>query len=224
MNFRPPCQTKRVRSAFTLIELLVVIAIIAVLAGLTAALAGRAGTAGKMARIKGELHQLQTAIDSYQAQMNFFPPDNKLNPALNPLFYELSGVITRDGINFQTKNGSEKVTSTVLQNYFGVEGILNQAKEARAVKSFANFKAAQYAEISKIPDVEVLVAPVPTPLNFKSVAVTQPIPSKPGLNPWRYVSSSPTNNPARYDLWVDVILPRKGAQNAAQATTRVGNW
>jgi hypothetical protein len=36
------------------------------------------------------------------------------------------------------------------------------------------------------------------------------------VNPWRYNSSNPTNNPGSYDLWVDVIIDGK--------TNRFGNW
>jgi hypothetical protein len=36
------------------------------------------------------------------------------------------------------------------------------------------------------------------------------------INPIRYNSSNPTNNPASYDLWVDVIIGDK--------TNRVSNW
>jgi len=215
---RSPCHPieARLGKAFTLIELLVVISIIAVLAGLTTSVAGRATSAGRISRTRGELHQLQTAIDAYQSQLNFFPPDNRMNPAVNPLFYELSGVVTTDGLTFQTKNSSEKISSTALKNYFGVEGILNQAKESRNARSYANFRSSQYAEISVNPDVEVLVAPVKMPLAIQGRTLVQPIPNKPGLNPWKYVSTSPTNNPSRYDLWVDLIIAGK--------TNRVGNW
>ena len=29
------------------------------------------------------------------------------------------------------------------------------------------------------------------------------LPGNPGLNPWRYVSSNPTNNPSSFDLWAE---------------------
>jgi hypothetical protein len=28
----------------------------------------------------------------------------------------------------------------------------------------------------------------------------------PGVNPWRYNSSSPTNNPGAYDLWIQIVI------------------
>ena len=44
----------------------------------------------------------------------------------------------------------------------------------------------------------------------------QPIPSNPGLNPWRYVSTNPTNNPGRFDVWAEI---REGNR-----TNIIGNW
>jgi hypothetical protein len=37
-----------------------------------------------------------------------------------------------------------------------------------------------------------------------------------GLNPWRYISSAPTNHPGSYDLWVDLYIGGR--------TFRVSNW
>jgi hypothetical protein len=36
------------------------------------------------------------------------------------------------------------------------------------------------------------------------------------INPFRYVSSNPTNNPSSFDLWVDVVVGGK--------TNRISNW
>jgi hypothetical protein len=44
------------------------------------------------------------------------------------------------------------------------------------------------------------VVPVPWPLT----RADQPTRIR-GLNPWRYVSTQPTNNPATYDLWAEYL-------------------
>ncbi|MCL5099137.1 MAG: hypothetical protein M1608_16690 [Candidatus Omnitrophica bacterium] len=36
------------------------------------------------------------------------------------------------------------------------------------------------------------------------------------LNTWRYVSSSPTNNPGSFDLWAEIVIGRE--------TKIIGNW
>jgi hypothetical protein len=35
-------------------------------------------------------------------------------------------------------------------------------------------------------------------------------------NPWRYVSTKPTNNVAAYDLWAEAFIGKK--------RTTIGNW
>ena len=39
---------------------------------------------------------------------------------------------------------------------------------------------------------------------------------EPEINPWRYNSTNPTNNPGGFDLWVDIYVGGK--------TQRVSNW
>jgi len=48
------------------------------------------------------------------------------------------------------------------------------------------------------PDLQVLVVPIEWPANRPD----QPTGVR-GLNPWHYVSSEPTNNPASFDLWAE---------------------
>jgi hypothetical protein len=54
-------------------------------------------------------------------------------------------------------------------------------------------------------------------------SVGQPVPTLPGgpatvpkLNPFRYISTNPTNNPKSFDLWIDIIVQGK--------TNRICNW
>jgi hypothetical protein len=49
-----------------------------------------------------------------------------------------------------------------------------------------------------------------------SLVTANPHAADVGLNPWRYVSSGPTNNPGSYDLWVDLYIGGK--------TYRLSNW
>ena len=57
-----------------------------------------------------------------------------------------------------------------------------------------------------------MVCPVPGPYMVQVV----PVSSGKLLNPWRYNSGHPTNNPNSYDLWVDVLIRGK--------TNRFCNW
>lgn len=94
------------------------------------------------------------------------------------------------------------------------------------------FKPSQYAEIFRsrndagYVDLEVLAAGFSGDASGKRGAglfwpprlpVDQhPVRTNPGLNPWRYVSTNPTNNPGRFDLWVEIREPNR--------TNIIGNW
>ena len=93
------------RAGLTLLELLVVMSIIGILAGMVVGLAPAAATKMKEARVRTELQQLVLLIEAYKTRFGVYPPDGVQrisvagqgfqtvsNPALSPLFYELSGV------------------------------------------------------------------------------------------------------------------------------------
>jgi len=211
---RPAGMRARRSSAFTLIELLVVIGIIALLAALVVGGTKYTGTKMKENRVRTELKALITAIEAYHAKFNHYPPDHvdpitkMVNPVTNSLYYELTGVIVEDrptGGTFRSPNRSEKFGSFALQQYFGVDGIENAGTTAKEVKPFISLKSGQYAAIKAATpneaELDVLVVPVPWPLNRTADQPT----TVPGLNPWRYVSTQPTNNPASFDLWAEYV-------------------
>ena len=201
--------------AFTLIELLTVIAVIGLLAALLTGLAGLAGPKGRQNRVRAELNLLVTAIENYQADFGHYPPDHVLqqqnpndpndalvNPATNQLFYELSGVVV-DNANrqFYTAGRTEIISTATVKTFFNTDGFVNARTDPKkAPRAFFQPKTSQYAEISSTPDVEVLVVPVKWPLN----RADQPTGVK-GVNPWRYVSTRPTNNVNSFDLWAEWV-------------------
>ena len=205
------------RSAFTLIELLVVIGIIGLLAGLIVGLTSYTARKTKESRVRAELNQIATAIEAYKARFAHYPPDNVVsrnpflvvNPVTNSLFYELTGVLVeedrRGGGTFRSPNRSQKFGAGMTQKYFGLDGIENAGTGAKDIKPFIQLKSTQRAVINPKsapePELEVLVVSVPWPLTRKG---DQPSPV-PGLNPWRYVSTQPTNNPATFDLWAEYV-------------------
>ena len=87
------------RRGFTLIELLVVIVIIGILASLVVGLSGTASRKMRESRTRAELAGIGTAIESYKAKFGHYPPDNPKDPALNSLYYELTGCLF-DGKTF----------------------------------------------------------------------------------------------------------------------------
>ena len=140
----PPALIRQV-AAFTLLELLVVMSIIGILAGMVVGLAPAAATKMKEARVRTELQQLVLLIEAYKTRFGVYPPDGVQrisvagqgfqtvsNPALSPLFYELSGVYltnaaSSDGyfIPRADADDGDGIRSAELQTWFGREGILN---------------------------------------------------------------------------------------------------
>lgn len=94
------------------------------------------------------------------------------------------------------------------------------------------FKPGQYSEIfrsktaSGYVDLEVLAVGFSGDASGKKgggffwpprePANQHPVPTNPGLNPWRYVSTNPTNNPGRFDLWAEL--------HENNRTNIIGNW
>ncbi len=212
--------------AFTLIEMLAVIAIIAVLASLVVGLTSRASRAARDSKLKVMRDQLVTAIEDYKSQYGFYPADNRanypkrpINAVTNALFYELTGtIVDNNAREFFTPDRSEVISAANVRNFFGVDGFANSvpstgdmAADTRKVRKFIELKSEQFGEISTQPDVEVLTIPLRWPLNPPKdtlemrTRLAQPVPSRPGLNPWRYVSTNPTNNPGRFDLWAEFV-------------------
>ncbi len=203
-----PSPVTRHSAAFTLVELLAVIAIIGVLAAFTIPVLDAVKKRQVISHTQAELGQFQAAIDSYHAAYGFYPPDNHLNPpnpAINQLYYELMGV-TNSGGTFKTLDGQATITSQDALNTFGVPGFMNCSKpgsgeDAAQAKSFLVGLRPNQLGTNGISSASIpfLCASVGGPDSDYS-------PVSAGLNPWRYNSSNPTNNPGAYDLWVQLSI------------------
>jgi prepilin-type N-terminal cleavage/methylation domain-containing protein len=191
---------RRSNAGFTIVELLVVIAIITLLAGLMVGLGGPAMRKYKEARVRTELHELETVIEDYKERLGFYPPDNGdpvQKPDVNQLFYELTGAAyDENNKTFKTINGIT-ISQPNVVSVFNRGGIANSM---RPRNFYRNIRPRQYATNSS--GVIVLVVPVET---------------APGqINPWRYNSSNPTHNPNSFDLWAEI--------NIGGTTKTIGNW
>jgi len=208
----------RHRCGFTLIELLVVIAIIGVLTALIGHALVAANVKPKIAMARAELAEMESAIHEYQDKLGFYPPDNPTDPAMNPLWFELSGT-TNNGVTYVTLDAGGQISLADINGKFDRQGFSNtgtkahSADESVAPMSFLSHLRSEQVgqpDASK-PQIKILLCSVKLPAGSGSA----PIPGT-SLNPWRYVSSHPTNNVGSYDLWVDLVI---GGE-----TYQVNNW
>jgi prepilin-type N-terminal cleavage/methylation domain-containing protein len=215
--FRPnaPALPRR-GAAFTLIELLIVISIMALLAALIFPAVGAVSKLKIRKKAAGELIQVQTAIEAYKAKFGYYPPDNPNNPATNQLYYELLGTSYSNGV-YTVLDGSAQINASSISAVFGsaaVTGFMNCTRAVggddtlRAQNFFrTGLKAGQFLPVTS-PALSVLGCSLAGPVMLSSGSGQ--------INPWRYNSSSPTNNPGTFDLWIDVAV---GSQ-----TNRICNW
>jgi prepilin-type N-terminal cleavage/methylation domain-containing protein len=193
--------------AFTLIELLVVIAVISLLAAMIFPITGAVNKNKIRTRARGELAIIETAIEDYKSKLGVYPPDNPGVPATNQLYYELLGTTnSNSGTVYTTLDGSSQINTNLIPP--GIPGFINANRVAagdetkRATKFLLNLKPGQIGDIGN---------------GFKILTSSMPWPQNPsGLNPVRYNSSNPTNNPNSFDLWIDVLIAGK--------TNRICNW
>jgi prepilin-type N-terminal cleavage/methylation domain-containing protein len=211
------------QSAFTLIELLVVIAVIGVLAAIIFPAFAAIKKAAIVKRIQGEMKFVETAIEAYKENLDVYPTENRMFPHLNPLYYELTGS-TKAGNVYQPLSGIGNISVSEVSPspFFGVgndvSGFINITRgsddELKTAKNLlTGLRPAQYLEVVSggVPGVVLGTREKgPTPLMLSDAAAQN------SINPWRYQSSSATNNQGRYDLWVDVLISGK--------TNRFSNW
>ena len=217
-NPLPTCPSRR--RGFTLIEMLVVIAIITLLAGMVIPHAAIAAKKEKISRAQAEIKLLEVAIEQYKNKKGFYPPDNTNSAGQNQLFYELLGATvngaTAANLVFSNSfNARDTIDGNTVAVVFSTGGIVNSSMDPTEVRNFI-----PNINPSLVKQVKVGASPNPfwVFVNPTEGPVTGMLPAVGGgqVNPYRYNSSSPTNNSNGYDLWVDILIGGN--------TNRISNW
>jgi prepilin-type N-terminal cleavage/methylation domain-containing protein len=219
-----PLATRHSR-AFTLIELLVVISIMGVLAALLFPVVGAVKKRQYINNTQAEMAKLETAIDRYKAAYGFYPPSPTTPPTMgiqssyvNQLYYELVGTTYTNNL-YTTLDGSAQIQASDVPTAFsGVGGFVNCSKpgggeDASVARNFLpdlkpNQVWLRYTNANV--GVNLLIGSVGGP-----DAQYQPL-GQPDLNPWRYNSSNPTNNPGSYELYIQLVIGKQ--------TNLICNW
>ncbi|MGA2029911.1 MAG: type II secretion system protein [Verrucomicrobiota bacterium] len=197
------------RRAFTLIELLAVITIIGVLAAFLVPTIGAVKRHELISKTQAEMAQVETAIERYKAAYGFYPPDSTEtlnNVPITQLYYELLGT-TNNGGTYQTLDGNAPISAGLVSTAFGanVGGFINCSKTnadestEQARNFLPDLRQNQIETVTNPPNSGILVT-----LLSGSVGGSSPLGSN--INPWRYNSHNPTNNPGSYDLWIQIVI------------------
>jgi prepilin-type N-terminal cleavage/methylation domain-containing protein len=200
----------RLRRGFTLVELLVVIAIIGILVSLIAGVMSRATIHTMKAVAETEEAEMVSAIQEYHDKLGFYPPDNPSDPAMNPLWFELSGTIN-NGVNYVTLDGSGQISAADINAKFNRQGFANSGTKTQSTDE----SSAPISFLTQLRPRQVVQPDFNQPL-IKILSCSAGAPPGSNLNPWHYVSSHPSHNVGAYDLWVDLVVGGK--------TYQVNNW
>ena len=213
-RFALPPQSINRRWAFTLIELLVVIGVIAILAGILLGVLPAAQAKSVRGRVKAEMKALETAIHSYKAKNNFYPPGEYRDGFPNTLFYELTGTTQEPGggaLQYVSKFAptDTPLKASDLKLVFGIDGFLNTAPTAEAGDVLTFYKNLRSGQ------VRLMTTNIGgNTISFEALACARKgMDRQPAV--WRYTTKG-TNNVGEFDLWAEVELR---GQNVI-----IGNW
>jgi hypothetical protein len=167
--------------------------------------------------IRKERQTIIKAIGAYKEQFGVYPPDHVLSrqpvlvdPITNTLFYELSGVVYNPTNKSFELEGLESAEGEYVKHFFQCDGLTNSALKGHDVKHFLERGSVTPRQLHDDPDVFVLG------FFMTDQSLRPEVRWEIDVGSWRYVSTSPTNNPGKFDLWIDV-------QTKNQKVT-VGNW
>ncbi len=166
-----------------------------------------------------ERDRLIAAIEEFHARFGIYPPDHilsvqplRIDPITNQLFYELTGAVYDRTNRTFFVDGAEPLHESTLREYFNTNTLVNATNLAGGVKHFLPRELMALKEIHDGPDVMVL--------RPNSVNLIEGIDFKVlwewDVDSWHYVSSAPTNNPGKFDLWVEL--------KAFGQTVTIRNW
>lgn len=214
------------RGAFSLIEMLVVVAIIGILASIILATLPSIYKNRAVRGAQAQLKMIETEINDYHSKYNSYPLDNPnrsaiINNAVHPLYYELVGsTYNQSAGTFSTV--SETITELNIRSYFNQDGFrnvtldVNNPESAKSKNFFTSLSSDQFRGYDPSgtgagPELKLLRYSV------KDVDANMLKDMNGDLfNPWRYISTGPTNNQASFDLWVEFEV--------SGSRYRVSNW
>ncbi len=167
--------------------------------------------------IRNQRAKLIAAIEAYKAHFGVYPPDHVLSrhplvvdPATNTLLYELVGVIYNPTNKMFQVGGMEAAEASYVTNLLQCDGFKNCAESPDKITRFLKLDPVPNRLLHDDPDVFALSFQIPVQSASPELAWEY------HSSPWRYISSAPTNNPGRFDLWMEL--------QTRWQTVVIGNW
>jgi len=200
-----------------------------VLAAFTLAVVGGIKQRQYISNVRAEMEQLESAMERYKAAYGFYPPDSSKvvqNVPINQLYFELLGTTNigtpASPIYQSLDDPTIQLPQSAVNNIFGMSGIMNCSKPGsgedtpKAQNFLPNLRPNQicpaFTNSTDIHSFKMLITSVGGPdITYQPLGV-----GIIGVNPWRYNSSNPTNNPGGYDLWIQLSIKGK--------TNLICNW
>lgn len=167
--------------------------------------------------IREQRRGLLSSIEAYKRHFGVYPPDNVISrhpltvDAIdNPLLYELAGVTYNQTNQMFQLGNLEAADAKFVKEFFHFDGFKNCAGQADMLKRFLVADPLPARQLHDDPDVFAVASTG----SFDGVGAE--VAWEIDVSSWRYVSSSATNNPGKFDLWIEVET--KGKKIV------VGNW
>ena len=170
-----------------------------------------------VADIRIQRADLVRAIEDYKSKYGFYPKDHVVsrNPLVvdavtNPLLYELAGVLYNPTNSTFALGHLEPADAGFVKAYFNCDGFTNSSTTDAGLNHFLSVEGLPFRQLHDDPDVFV------ASFSWDPTNVDEAVFYEVEIGSWRYVSTSPTNNPKSYDLWIEVRTRNR--------ILTVGNW
>jgi hypothetical protein len=167
--------------------------------------------------IRTQRRAIIEAIEAYKAKFGVYPPDHVIgsnpfvvDPVTNTLLYELAGVLQQPNRKSVQVAGLEPAAEDYVTNFFHCQGFRNCSESPDGLKTLLPKEHIAWRQLHDDPDVFVLG------FNVTSDKIPPELVWELDFSSWRYVSSAPTNNPGKFDLWIQV--------GHKDRSITIGNW
>ena len=177
----------------------------------------RSAAPGVYGKVRKQRETIIKAIEAYKAEFGFYPPENVLskNPLTvdvvnNPLLYELAGTVYNPTNQMFFLGDLEPAEASFVKDFFHRSNFVNCAENDDKVKHFLSLQHSPAKQLHDDPDVfavgfSYLMVDVPPKLLWEF-----------DFSPWRYNHAQATNNPGKFDIWIEVKANGK--------VVTIGNW